>query len=58
MGGCVARMEEMYMQGVGEEAWGKETTWKTYALMGGSGADPGFVGPEVFTIFGALFKKK
>jgi len=46
------------MQGVGEEAWGKETTWKTYALMGGSGADPGFVGPEIFTIFGALFKKK
>jgi hypothetical protein len=26
--------------------------------MGGSGADPGFVGREVFTIFGALFKKK
>jgi hypothetical protein len=26
--------------------------------MGGSGADPGFVGPEAYTIFGALFKKK
>jgi len=22
-------MEEMYIQGVGEEAWGKVTTWKT-----------------------------
>jgi hypothetical protein len=26
--------------------------------MGESGADPGFVGPEAYTIFGALFKKK
>jgi hypothetical protein len=26
--------------------------------MGGSGADPGFVGPEAYTILGALFKKK
>jgi hypothetical protein len=26
--------------------------------MGGSGADPGFVGPEACTILGALFKKE
>ena len=26
--------------------------------MGGSGAVPGFVGPEAYTIFGTLFKKK
>ena len=26
--------------------------------MGGSGADPDFVGPEAYTIFWALFKKK
>jgi hypothetical protein len=26
--------------------------------MGGSEADPGFVGHKAYTIFGALFKKK
>jgi hypothetical protein len=29
--------EEEFIQGFGGENWGKETTWKTPAEMGGSG---------------------
>jgi len=27
-------VEEMRLQGFGEETWGKEATWKTFAQMG------------------------